>query len=143
MFYVRIYQKVKKCFNVKSSTYYFHMKTKILVDFHICISVPLKQVHVICFLHELLIFCWLIQVFLVWSLIFHCIKEIMHADTYQNKWCYKNKEIYIISNADIEESSDKWKSRVFFEWGVKNSLLTVFIFFFSFMNIFFRNLRSN
>ena len=28
--------------NVKSSTYYFHMKTKILADFQICISVPLK-----------------------------------------------------------------------------------------------------
>ena len=27
--------------NVKSSTYYFHMKTKILADFQICISVPL------------------------------------------------------------------------------------------------------
>ena len=27
--------------NVKSSTYYFHMKTKISADFQICISVPL------------------------------------------------------------------------------------------------------
>ena len=33
--------KSKMCFNVKSSTYYFHMKTKILADFQICISVPL------------------------------------------------------------------------------------------------------
>ena len=33
--------KSKKYFNVKSSTYYFHMKTKILADFQICISVPL------------------------------------------------------------------------------------------------------
>ena len=32
----------KRCFNVKSSTYCFHMKTKILADFQICISVPLK-----------------------------------------------------------------------------------------------------
>ena len=31
-----------RCFNVKFSTYYFHMKTKILADFQICISVPLK-----------------------------------------------------------------------------------------------------
>ena len=31
----------KRCFNVKSLTYYFHMKTKILTAFHICISVPL------------------------------------------------------------------------------------------------------
>ena len=30
----------KRCFNVKSSTYYFPMKTKILADFQICISVP-------------------------------------------------------------------------------------------------------
>ena len=29
----------KSCFNVKSSTYYFHMK---LADFQICISVPLN-----------------------------------------------------------------------------------------------------
>ena len=33
----------KRCFNVKSSTYYFHMKTKILADFQICITVPLIQ----------------------------------------------------------------------------------------------------
>ena len=31
----------KRCFNVKSSTYYFHMKTKKLVDFQICINVHL------------------------------------------------------------------------------------------------------
>ena len=29
--------KSKRCFNVKSWTYYFHMKTKILVDFQMCI----------------------------------------------------------------------------------------------------------
>ena len=34
--------KSKRCFNVKSSTYYFHMKKKILADFQICISVPLR-----------------------------------------------------------------------------------------------------
>ena len=27
---------------MKSSTYYFHMRTKILADFQICISAPLK-----------------------------------------------------------------------------------------------------
>ena len=27
---------------MKSSTYYFHVKTKILADFQICISVPLS-----------------------------------------------------------------------------------------------------
>ena len=32
----------KTCFSVKSLTYYFHMKTKILGDFKICIDVPLK-----------------------------------------------------------------------------------------------------
>ena len=36
-----ISQKLKRCFNVKSSTYCFHMKTKILADFQICISVHL------------------------------------------------------------------------------------------------------
>ena len=33
--------KSKRCFNVKSSRYYFHVKTKILVNFQIRISVPL------------------------------------------------------------------------------------------------------
>ena len=32
----------KRCLNVKSSTYYFHMETTKLADFQICISVPLK-----------------------------------------------------------------------------------------------------
>ena len=35
--------KSKRCLNVKSSTYYFHMKTKILGEFQICISVPLIE----------------------------------------------------------------------------------------------------
>ena len=39
---VRKSQKVEH-FNVKLSTYYFHMKTKILADFQICISVPLRS----------------------------------------------------------------------------------------------------
>ena len=30
-------------FNVKSLTIHFHMKTTILVDFQICISVPLRN----------------------------------------------------------------------------------------------------
>ena len=34
--------KSKRCFNVKSSTYYLHMKTKILTDFKICTSAPLN-----------------------------------------------------------------------------------------------------
>ena len=34
--------KSKRCFNMKSSANYFHMTTKILADFQICISVPLK-----------------------------------------------------------------------------------------------------
>ena len=36
--------KSKSCFNVKSSTYYFYMKTKILADFQICISATLRQI---------------------------------------------------------------------------------------------------
>ena len=35
--------KSKGFFNVKFSTYYFHMKTKISADFQIFLSVPLKQ----------------------------------------------------------------------------------------------------
>ena len=34
--------KSKMCFNEKSSAYYFHLKTKALADFQICISVPLN-----------------------------------------------------------------------------------------------------
>ena len=34
--------KSKRCLNVKSSTYYFHMKTKILAKLQICVSVTLK-----------------------------------------------------------------------------------------------------
>ena len=33
------FSKRNKCFNVKTLTYYFHVKTTILVDFLICISV--------------------------------------------------------------------------------------------------------
>ena len=36
----------KRCVNVKSSTYYFLMKTKILADFQICISVSLIEYNV-------------------------------------------------------------------------------------------------
>ena len=36
--------KSERCFHVKSSTYRFHMSTKILTDFQICISVPLPFV---------------------------------------------------------------------------------------------------
>ena len=42
--------KSKRCFNVKSSTYYFHMKTKLFADFQIYISVPLKSRQRRCFL---------------------------------------------------------------------------------------------
>ena len=35
--------KSKRCFNVKSSIYYFHRKRKILTDFQFCMSVPLKK----------------------------------------------------------------------------------------------------
>ena len=34
--------KSKRCFDVKSAAYYFHMKKNILADFQICISVSLN-----------------------------------------------------------------------------------------------------
>ena len=34
--------KVKQCYNAKPSAYHFYVKKKILVDFHICIAVPLS-----------------------------------------------------------------------------------------------------
>ena len=36
-------KKYKRCFNVKSSTYCFHMKTKIFSEFQIYIGVPLNH----------------------------------------------------------------------------------------------------
>ena len=39
------YLKNKRSFNVKSSTHYFHMKTKTLTDIRICISVPLRKAY--------------------------------------------------------------------------------------------------
>ena len=33
---------MKQCYNAKPSAYHFYVKTKILVDFHICIIVPLR-----------------------------------------------------------------------------------------------------
>ena len=38
-----VFSKSKMCLNAKFSIYYFHMKTKILADFQICISVPLSE----------------------------------------------------------------------------------------------------
>ena len=35
--------KIKSCCNAKPSANYFYVKTKISVDFQICISVPLKS----------------------------------------------------------------------------------------------------
>ena len=60
------------CFNVKSSTYYFHVKAKVLAHFQICISAPLNasflssnmkllQIHIFILqaqLHRLLIWCF-------------------------------------------------------------------------------------
>ena len=41
--HVRITQKAKRCFNMKPSTSYFHIKRMILADFQICISVTLSS----------------------------------------------------------------------------------------------------
>ena len=41
IFYISHVRISERCFNAKSSTYHFHMKTKTLADFQICISVPL------------------------------------------------------------------------------------------------------
>ena len=37
------YSKSKRCYNAKLLAYYFYMKTKILLDFHIWIIVSLKS----------------------------------------------------------------------------------------------------
>ena len=35
--------KIKQHYNAKPSAYHFYVKTKILLDFHICINVPLSK----------------------------------------------------------------------------------------------------
>ena len=40
--YVRITQKVKGVYDANSSTYYSHIKAKILEKFQVCTSVPLN-----------------------------------------------------------------------------------------------------
>ena len=35
---------ISQRFNVKSSAYYFHMKTRLSADFPICIGIPLKEI---------------------------------------------------------------------------------------------------
>ena len=37
----------KRCYNVIPSVHYFYAKTKILADFQICVSVPLKFVYLV------------------------------------------------------------------------------------------------
>ena len=41
--YVRITQKVKGVYDANSSTYYSHIKAKILEEFQVCTSVPLNS----------------------------------------------------------------------------------------------------
>ena len=41
--------KSKRCDNAKPSTYYFYVKTKLSVDFRICISVPLRKGYILYF----------------------------------------------------------------------------------------------
>ena len=42
MFVKKYVSKSKQCYNAKPLAYYFYVKTKLLVDFHICIGVPLS-----------------------------------------------------------------------------------------------------
>ena len=44
--------KCKHCYNGKTSAYYFYIKIKIFVDFHICISVPLSHYYHILFIMQ-------------------------------------------------------------------------------------------
>ena len=39
------YLKSERCFNVNFSAYHFHMKAKILADFQIYISIPLRIIY--------------------------------------------------------------------------------------------------
>ena len=41
--------KSKRCYNAKPSAYYFYVKTKLSVDFRICISVPLRKGYILYF----------------------------------------------------------------------------------------------
>ena len=48
----------KRCFNVKSSTYYFHVKTNILEDFQIYISAPLNDDIFTCCRGDISVWIW-------------------------------------------------------------------------------------
>ena len=55
--------KSKRYFSMKSSTYYFHIKTKVLTDFQICIRVPLNiwQLRIL----KILKYCLLFSVYFI------------------------------------------------------------------------------
>ena len=40
---VHIFSKSKRCYNAKRSAHYFYVKGLTLSDFHICISIPLRE----------------------------------------------------------------------------------------------------
>ena len=66
------YLRKKRCLNVKSSTYYFHVKTKVLADFQTCISVPLRYRYFFYFSYfHVALFC--VALFLC------CIFSILHS----------------------------------------------------------------
>ena len=67
---LRVYNsRIPRINNAKFSGYYFYVNTNISGDFQICISVPLKHVHVTYFFHELLIFFWLKPQRQIWGIL--------------------------------------------------------------------------
>ena len=58
--------KCERFYNGQSVWYFFYMKTNVLQNFHICISVPLKK----WFLKLFMIFDW-VEIWLQWNPLYH------------------------------------------------------------------------
>ena len=98
------YLKKYRCRNVKSSTYYFHMKTKILKDFQICISVPLIH-YLFIYLFNLFSFIFLIIVIYIscskhdltitiFSINLHILEKVAKSLVLSSKWTIKSTWVW-------------------------------------------------
>ena len=89
--------KSKRYFHVKSSTYCFYKKTKILADFQICISVPLSKIYS-CMLQETTVLQF--DIFNKWKWYFD--ENNVHLCKEGLKWRrQKTKNTYFANNQQL------------------------------------------
>ena len=109
--------KRKRCFNAKFSTYFFHMKIKILADFQIYISVPFSKAIILwyrgwTFCSLLVNFCSLLVTFCSLLVIFFCqnyfeVKLLWTA----KKWFDYNEtplQIFPLQISEVLVTFSKW-----------------------------------